>query len=1004
MSEWKVSPLLDAMEVGECFASRGGVSCYRVRHPESGREFVLKKISVPARSEQVKALLLTGACENEAQAGEYFAREAKALVEQAECTKQFAECPNLLPFLGAQAQPKEQGVGSDVYAVLPWAQSLKAYMDQNAVSHLKGINLGIDLCAALQALREAGYLHANIKPENIFLTESGRFLLGDFGLLPTRDLQYAVLPEQYKGPYAAPELYAILGGLNPTIDLYAVGMLLYRIYNGGHAPFEDEQTGAKTAEDRRLEGQELPAPLYADYELAQIIQKACAFDPKDRYQTPDELRQELEQYMKRNAVSDNLIVPPIITDEAPLAPEQAAEEAEPVRFADVEQMDETFKQSFAPDTAGAGDSEQKPARKEKKRRKKQKSKQTEEAPAEAPTAEPEQAPAEAPTAEPEQAPEAEPSAPETEPSPAPEADTPAPDAGQADAPAEAPAPAEPAEREAQTSPAPSEPEPEPEPEEEEIKPLNIRRRDPAKERRKRILKRRLWIAFSICTVLLLTLIALYEFTDLSHGLYHYFVKVESLETFDVTADALSLRLSANMDEDDFTVLCQDAYGNNFQSPVEGGEAHFTGLNPGTQYSIRLALPGAHKLSGVTSTTVTTMPETEILTFTATTGSQEGAALLNLVVKDGSAEPAEWTLRYGADGDPEKTHTFSGHSTQITGLLVGTEYTFRLVGSDTLYLTGETLTTFIPAREVLADNLSLDSLEDGVAHLSWRCNSQLPQQWNVSVTDADNQPLEVTLEDAEGSDDGYLCRASVSGVVPGTAYLVKITADGLFQGLTMEIPDTLIYLSDFTAQAGEGSIALSWAANREPEGGWLITSSIGQGETLELADTAQGSSFTLRPAVPGATYRLSIKAADGSRVTGHDSAQLQLPEAERFNRLGLTGEGTTIGMYETPDKEEWSYDDLTGGTVELTAESKITVLITAGGVPEQSDESMDILFVTRSSEGEILHVSRTSQTWNEMWTGGRWGAQLPYIPSQSGSYSLTVYVGGLRMGTINYQVS
>ena len=66
--------------------------------------------------------------------------------------------------------------------------------------------------------------------------------------------------------------------------------------------------------------------------------------------------------------------------------------------------------------------------------------------------------------------------------------------------------------------------------------------------------------------------------------------------------------------------------------------------------------------------------------------------------------------------------------------------------------------------------------------------------------------------------------------------------------------------------------------------------------------------------------------------------------------------------------------------------------------------MDILFVTRSSEGEILHVSRTSQTWNEMWTGGRWGAQLPYIPSQSGSYSLTVYVGGLRMGTINYQVN
>ena len=44
MSELMVSPLLDAMEVGECFASHDGVSCYNIRHPESGREFVQAEV------------------------------------------------------------------------------------------------------------------------------------------------------------------------------------------------------------------------------------------------------------------------------------------------------------------------------------------------------------------------------------------------------------------------------------------------------------------------------------------------------------------------------------------------------------------------------------------------------------------------------------------------------------------------------------------------------------------------------------------------------------------------------------------------------------------------------------------------------------------------------------------------------------------------------------------------------------------------------------------------
>ena len=99
-----------------------------------------------------------------------------------------------------------------------------------------------------------------------------------------------------------------------------------------------------------MTGQQLPAPMYADYEMADILLKACAFKPEDRYQTPQELQEALLEYGKRNEASDALIVPPIEGEPEQIDP-SAEEEVEPVQFADTEQMADDFKESFSPDTA-----------------------------------------------------------------------------------------------------------------------------------------------------------------------------------------------------------------------------------------------------------------------------------------------------------------------------------------------------------------------------------------------------------------------------------------------------------------------------------------------------------------------------------------------------------------------------------------------------------------------------------------------------------------------------
>jgi serine/threonine protein kinase len=915
MLDHKVSPLLDAMEVGECFARHGGASCYLILHPESGREFVLKHISVPASEEQVEALLLTGAYSSEEEADAYYRKEAEALVREAEARKKLLDCPYILPFLGVQMEKKE-GVGYDVYAVLPKRNSLETYLSENAVSHLRSINLGIDLCVALSALREEGYVHGNLKPGNVFFSDTGRFLLGDFGLISTEDMQYAVLPEQYRSSYTAPELSGYLGGLNPTVDIYSLGMILYRIYNGNHAPFEDEKTSPKAADAKRIAGEELPEPLYADYELAGIIRKACAYDPAERYQSPEEMRIELEQYMRRNAVSDHLIVPPLVTDEPPLSAEAAEEQPEPVRFTDPEKLDEGFKKTFAPEEG------------KKKRGKEKKEKKHTEEDEESLLLDDEQILSDEP--------------------PQIAAD---------------------------------------------------RRRLAQKLKKARQRRRRAWIAFAAVMTAVVILIGLYEFTDMGKGLWHYFVKVDSLEVRDVTADSLRLRITTSADPADFTAYCQDAYGNSYTSRFVNGVAVFRDLNANTQYNLKVELSGLHSLSGTTTASASTKARTELLSFEAAADDRSGSVRLELSVRDEAAEPAFWTLSYGKTGEEPVTVEFTGHSHRIDGLENGAEYTFTLLETDNVYLSGKTETVFTPCEPVEATDLRLESVKDGEAVLGWLCTTELPAAWTLTCTAPDGKELPVELQEPVQEEDGWHCTAVVPDIQPDTVYTVKLSAAGMYAPVTLELKDDVIALESFTAEATADGLSLQWTANREPAAGWRIVAVYNGDQQLE--DTVHGESCVMA-VLPDTDYRVTIEAADGTTVSGENALTVRSRYSQRFLQMGLN-QATTIGLYYTPEKENWGYNDLNlAGTISFRHEDKIAFAIIAGGWPMDSDEEVTVHYVIRDgATNAALHADQAKLVWNEMWDGNRWCGELPWLPETPGSYIFAIYINSQRVGAIGF---
>jgi serine/threonine protein kinase len=346
-----ISPLLDHMIVGEAIGQGSNGTVYAAKDTETERLYIVKHISIPQSPTQVEALLYTGAVADEEEAQNYYAQSVQELETELEQLNKLASCPFIQNYTGAQIEPKQNAVGYDCYLVMPFSVSLQRFLDRSAMTHLRALNMGVDLCSAMEALREEGLIHCDIKPQNIFINQYNQYMLGDVGVVRRDELAYTYLSDQYVGDYTAPELRDALTSLNETMDIYALGLILYRIYNGNHAPFEDEKTTPKEAEQQRLDGVELPAPMYADYELAEIIRKACAFDPAERYQTPSELQQALVLYMKRNCVADELIVPPIYVDEDVTVPEEAHNETvEPVSFTDVNDLDDEFIRNFAPGT------------------------------------------------------------------------------------------------------------------------------------------------------------------------------------------------------------------------------------------------------------------------------------------------------------------------------------------------------------------------------------------------------------------------------------------------------------------------------------------------------------------------------------------------------------------------------------------------------------------------------------------------------------------------------
>lgn len=966
MSELKIiSPLLDGLTVEKELGGHNGQICYALRQQTGNERFVLKILSLPSSENKVQALLLSGAYPDEAAVHSYYAGVVEDMRRELEASRRLAESGRFCGAVSYQIEPQDSGVGFDIYILYPRYVPLSSFLYENAITHLRAVNLGIDLCDALAACREAGYLFENIKPENVFLTQSGRFLLGDLGLASLEDLQYASVPEEYLGPYSAPELSDITASPNPTMDLYAVGMLLFRIYNGNHGPFEDENTGEAMAEKLRLTGKPLPTPIFADYELTSIILKACAAHPGERFQTPEEMKQALVLYMQRNAVSDTLIAPPIVAPTQPIVEAEAPEPEEegPARMTDVENLDDDFKTSFAPDLSGSGTE-----------------KDIDPTLSTAPEEEPEPEEAPVPAAVP--IIEAQEEAAEPE-----EAD---PDQLDLDAflasiseelgeaPAEETAPEAPALSE---EPAAAEPD------------RTYVDAEPKKRESKKKKKKAKSGALGLCiilAVLILAIVAVVFFL-----LRWYFVEAKGLELLSCTTDQLTIRLETTDKPEEFVVSCSDQYGNTYPLSVSGSEYTFTGLAENTAYTVWVQAAERHRLtsSSVLSYNLTTPESTQILEFTAQFGEADGEVLLNLL-HEGPA-PAQWKLHYiSADGSDENTVRFADNSVLISGLKLNQVYTFTLESVDNVFLSGALQTSFEVLPMVQAEKLNVSAISGKTVTLSWQSGANAPAQWTVTCTAPGEEPMVQTVTDTT-------CNFKVENF--DQDYTFTVEAPGMTAPAQLILPANPVVVDSMNAVLQEdGSVLVSWDATAgTPAGGWYVSYGIpGSIHEPRLVE-ADGNSITLSGLIPDATYEIALQPADGSSVFGLAETTVSTAEAESFNAYGVKGSSTFYSLWPEPETVNWDYTDLRNNDTYFNADDSLVVCLQVESL-NASDDMVDVLYVVRNAEGIPVTDAADSLPWNDLWYSRRHASVFPN-PGEVGDYTLEIYINGKLLVEISFHI-
>lgn len=291
-------PLWGAWYVESSLGAGSFGKVYKVYKQDFDKKYyaAVKMISIPDGEDMLKRVS-DDLQNDEASVKSYFEGLVRDIIQEVDMMSAFRGNSNIVSLEDYKIVTKTDAIGWDIFIRMELLETLS---DKYKTLPPDGvIQLGIDIAHALELCALRNIVHRDIKPDNIFVSEYGDFKLGDFGV--ARNIERTTgMSKKGTETYMAPEVYKG-EDYGPSVDLYSLGLVMYRYLNAGRTPFlppsgqKYEPKDREISLQRRISGEPIPDIPYIDPELNAFVLKACAYRREDRFKDAEEFRRELER-------------------------------------------------------------------------------------------------------------------------------------------------------------------------------------------------------------------------------------------------------------------------------------------------------------------------------------------------------------------------------------------------------------------------------------------------------------------------------------------------------------------------------------------------------------------------------------------------------------------------------------------------------------------------------------------------------------------------------------
>lgn len=168
----------------------------------------------------------------------------------------------------------------------------------------RALSIGIKVCAGVGYAHRAGLVHADVKPQNVLVTENDNVKVTDFGIAQAlsatqpREKQRIVWGSPH---YFSPE-QAQGEAPTPASDVYAIGVVLFEMLTGRLPFVGTDQQELALAHIREAPPNAFDLNPNIPVHLDRILQKVLSKEPASRYRTADQLGRILISYRRQGQV------------------------------------------------------------------------------------------------------------------------------------------------------------------------------------------------------------------------------------------------------------------------------------------------------------------------------------------------------------------------------------------------------------------------------------------------------------------------------------------------------------------------------------------------------------------------------------------------------------------------------------------------------------------------------------------------------------------------------